>query len=72
MGTAPLTTGADQKPDGVEDASATNLFWSLFLFRNKFFDDLPLFVRQVCAIMDGYFHVTFSAAEDLRSSKAVT
>ncbi len=54
-------------------AAAANLFWSLFLFRNEFSDDLPLFFGvKSGAIMRRNFHVTFSAIEDLRSSQAAT
>ena len=53
-----LTTGSRQEQDGVDGASATNLFRSFFLFGNPFFDDLPLLFCQVCAIMQCHFHVT--------------
>ena len=55
---SPLTAGSHQEPDGVEYPPPVNLFRSLFLLRNHFFDDLPSLVGQVCVIMGFHFHVT--------------
>ena len=56
---SPLTTGAHQVKDGVDNTPTTNLLGTLLLLGDHRLNDEPLCVRQIRPIMGCYAHVTF-------------